>query len=115
MSQALPIIIDCDPGIDDAIALMLAFASPEELDVLAVTTVAGNVGLHHTERNACRITELCGAASVPVLAGCPRPLLRASISAGEIHGETGLEGSGLPDPTRETDPGHTGSTFFAIS
>lgn len=106
MSQTSPIIIDCDPGIDDAIALMLAFASPDELDVLAVTTVAGNVGLHHTEPNARRIRDLCGAFSVPVLAGCPRPLLRAPVTAGAIHGETGLDGCDLPNPTGAPDPRH---------
>lgn len=106
MSHPLPIIIDCDPGIDDAIALMLAFASPDELDVLAVTTVAGNVGLHHTEPNARRIRDLCGAASIPVLPGCPRPLLRAQVTAGEVHGETGLEGCDLPDASGDVDPRH---------
>lgn len=106
MSQTLPIIIDCDPGIDDAIALMLAFASPDELEILAVTTVAGNVGLRHTELNARRIRDLCGASSVPVLAGCPRPLLRALVTAGDVHGETGLEGCGLPDPAGRIDPRH---------
>jgi purine nucleosidase len=106
MNQPLPIIIDCDPGIDDAIALMLAFASPEELDVLAVTTVAGNVGLHRTEPNARRIRDLCGAGAVPVLAGCPRPLLRAPVTADDVHGESGLEGSGLPKPAGAPDPRH---------
>lgn len=106
VNHPIPIIIDCDPGIDDAIALMLAFASPEELDVLAVTTVAGNVGLHHTEPNARRIRELCGATFIPVLAGCPRPLLRGPVTAGEIHGETGLEGGDLPDPMGVVDGRH---------
>lgn len=106
MTQPQPIIIDCDPGIDDAIALMLAFASPEELDVLAVTTVAGNVGLHHTEPNARRIRDLCGATGVPVMAGCPRPLLREAVDAGDIHGESGLEGCDLPEAEGEVDPRH---------
>lgn len=106
MAQPQPIIIDCDPGIDDAIALMLAFASPEELEVLAVTTVAGNVGLNHTEPNARRIRDLCGATNVPVLAGCPRPLLRETVDAGDIHGESGLEGCELPEARGATDPRH---------
>jgi purine nucleosidase len=106
MSEPLKIIIDCDPGIDDAIALMLAFASPDELEILAVTTVAGNVGLHHTEPNARRIRDLCGAPAVPVLAGCPRPLLRGPVTAREIHGETGLEGAGLPSARGEVDSRH---------
>jgi len=106
MAQPQSIIIDCDPGIDDAIALMLAFASPEELEVLAVTTVAGNVGLHHTEPNARRIRDLCGATAVPVMAGCPRPLLRAAVDAGDVHGESGLEGCELPEARGEVDPRH---------
>ncbi len=106
MSKPSPIIIDCDPGIDDAIALMLALASPEELEVLAISTVAGNVGLHHTEANARRLRDLCGAEQVPVLAGCPRPLLRAPVTAGHVHGETGLEGSGLPEAQGERDLRH---------
>lgn len=92
------IIIDCDPGIDDAVALMLAWASRSELEMLAVTTVAGNVPLHHTERNARRLRDLCGVPHVPVHAGCPRPLLRPLVTAGAVHGETGLAGSGLPPP-----------------
>jgi purine nucleosidase len=106
MTQPQPIIIDCDPGIDDAIALMLAFASPDELEVLAVMTVAGNVGLHHTEPNARRIRDLCGAKSVPVLAGCPRPVLRAPVDAGDIHGESGLENCELPPARGVVDPRH---------
>jgi purine nucleosidase len=106
VNHPIPIVIDCDPGIDDAIALMLAFASPEDLDLLAVTTVAGNVGLHHTEPNARRIRELCGATSIPVLAGCPRPLLRGPVMAEEIHGKTGLEGGDLPEPTGVVDGRH---------
>ena len=69
-----PIIIDCDPGVDDAIALMLALRSPE-LDVQAITTVAGNVPLALTQRNARQICELLGRRDVPIYAGCPRPLV----------------------------------------
>ena len=101
-----PIIIDCDPGIDDAIALMLAFASSETLEVLAVTTVAGNVPLHLTEPNARRVRDLCGASQVPVLAGCPRPLLRRLVTTDDIHGASGLEGSGLPPARGTADTRH---------
>ncbi len=100
------IIIDCDPGIDDAVALMLACASPEELEILAVTAVAGNVALGHTAANARRILEVCGRGDVPVHAGCPRPLLRPPVTADRIHGETGIDGSGLPPPTRPLADGH---------
>ena len=100
------IIIDCDPGIDDAVALLLAFASPEELDIKAVTTVAGNVPLHRTEANARRIRDLAGRGEVPIHAGCPRPLIKALKTADEIHGKTGLDGSDLPDPASHLAPGH---------
>lgn len=106
MTQRETIIIDCDPGIDDAVALLLAFASPEELDIKAVTTVAGNVPLHRTEANALRIRDLAGRGEVPVHAGCPRPLIKALKTADEIHGKTGLDGSDLPDPASSLAPGH---------
>ncbi|WP_204141730.1 nucleoside hydrolase [Halomicronema sp. CCY15110] len=93
-----PIIIDCDPGVDDAIALMLALRSPE-LAVQAITVVAGNVPLALTQRNARQICELLGCPEIPIYAGCPRPLVRSLITAEDIHGKTGLEGATLPDPT----------------
>lgn len=106
MTQRETIIIDCDPGIDDAVALLLAFASPEELDIKAVTTVAGNVPLHRTEANARRIRDLAGRGEVPIHAGCPRPLIKALKTADEIHGKTGLDGSDLPDPASHLASGH---------
>jgi purine nucleosidase len=93
----LPIIIDCDPGVDDAIALLLAFAAPE-LDILAITTVAGNVSLDHTQRNARRICELGRRTEIPVYAGCPRPLMQPLKTAAEVHGQDGLAGLDLPEP-----------------
>lgn len=95
---ARPLIIDCDPGIDDAIALLLALASPEELQLLGITTVAGNVPLAWTHTNARKVCELAGHPEVPVYAGCPRPLVRSLITAENIHGQTGLDGFTLPDP-----------------
>ena len=92
------IIVDCDPGIDDAIALMLAFASPDELEILGITAVAGNVPLDMTEVNARRLRDLCGVSAVPVHAGCPRPLLRPLIVADHVHGDTGLAVVDLPPP-----------------
>lgn len=92
------VIIDCDPGVDDAIALLLAFGS--RLPVIGITTVAGNVPLQLTTRNARKICELAGA-DVPVFAGCPRPLIRPLATAEEIHGATGLQGADLPEPTGE--------------
>ncbi len=103
---ARPIIIDCDPGADDAIALLLALASPQQLDVLGVTTVAGNVSLALTQRNARCICELAGRPDLPVYAGCPRPLLRSLITAEEVHGKTGLDGITLADPQMPLQPAH---------
>ena len=100
------IIIDTDPGKDDAVAILLAVAHPEALDVLALTAVAGNVPLARTESNARRILELAGRTDVPVHAGCSRPLVRAPLTAEHVHGETGLQGLNLPEPTAPLRPGH---------
>jgi len=100
-----PIIIDCDPGVDDAIALMLALRSPE-LAVQAITVVAGNVPLALTQRNARQICELLGRDDVPIYAGCPRPLVRSLITAADIHGKTGLAGATLPSPQLPLQPTH---------
>lgn len=95
---AKPIIIDCDPGADDAIALFLALAFPDDLNVLGVTTVAGNVPLQLTQKNARCLCELAGRSDLPIYAGCPRPLLRPLITAEDVHGKTGLDGITLPAP-----------------
>jgi pyrimidine-specific ribonucleoside hydrolase len=95
--MALPVILDCDPGHDDAIALILALASPE-LDVLAVTTSAGNQTPDKTLNNALRILTLLGRDDIPVAAGAPKPLARELIIADNVHGESGLDGPKLPDP-----------------
>jgi inosine-uridine nucleoside N-ribohydrolase len=98
---ATPIILDCDPGHDDAIALLLALASPE-LELLGVTTTYGNQTLEKTTANALRVLELVGRADVPVAAGAERPLGRELVVAAHVHGESGLEGPGLP--TASTSP-----------
>ncbi|MFM5705227.1 pyrimidine-specific ribonucleoside hydrolase RihA [Aeromonas veronii] len=95
--MALPVILDCDPGHDDAIALILALASPE-LDVLAVTTSAGNQTPDKTLNNALRILTLLGRDDIPVAAGALKPLARELIIADNVHGESGLDGPKLPDP-----------------
>lgn len=100
------IIIDCDPGQDDAVALLLALASPDDIEVLAVTAVSGNVPLELTEANARRIVELAGRSDVPVHAGCDRPLLRPAVTAEHVHGQTGIDGAGLPEATTELASGH---------
>jgi purine nucleosidase len=91
-------IIDCDPGNDDAIALLLAMASPE-VALAAITVVAGNVGIEHTATNALEIVELAGR-EVPVFAGAARPLLHKLVTAAHIHGATGMQGLALPKPRR---------------
>jgi inosine-uridine nucleoside N-ribohydrolase len=99
------ILHDCDPGHDDAIALLLALASPE-LEVLGVTTVAGNQTLEKTTANAIRVLDLIGRDDVPVAAGAPAPLVREQYVAAYVHGETGLDGPDLPPPQREQSQQH---------
>ncbi|MFN4099009.1 MAG: nucleoside hydrolase [Pararhodobacter sp.] len=93
------IIIDTDPGQDDAVAILLALASPDEIEVLGLTAVAGNVPLALTERNARIICELAGRPGVKVFAGCDRPMKRPLVTAEHVHGKTGLDGVTLPEPT----------------
>lgn len=92
------IIIDTDPGQDDAVAILLALASPDEIDVLGITAVAGNVPLPLTQKNARIVCELAGRADVPVFAGCDAPMRRKLVTAEHVHGKTGLDGPDLPDP-----------------
>jgi len=92
------IIIDCDPGQDDAVALFLAFASTDALEILGVTTVAGNVPLELTQRNARMMCDIAGVADVPVHAGCDRPLCYALETAEYIHGKTGIDGVDVFEP-----------------
>jgi len=108
---SIPILIDCDPGHDDAIALLLALASPE-LELRGVTTVAGNQTLEKTTANALRVLELVGREDVPVAAGADRPLERELRVAAHVHGETGLDGPTLPPP--QTQPfGQPAADFLA--
>lgn len=100
----LPLIIDCDPGVDDAVALLLALAVPERLDVLAITTVAGNVGGDLTARNACLLREMAGRAGIPVFAGQDRPLVRDPVVADHFHGVTGLGDLPVQPPARGPEP-----------
>ncbi|CAN5337373.1 nucleoside hydrolase [soil metagenome] len=100
------IIIDTDPGQDDAVAILLALASPDDLDVAGIVAVGGNVPLALTEKNARRLVELAGRADVPVYAGCSRPMVRKLRTAEHVHGRTGLDGYALPEPTVPLAPGH---------
>ena len=99
------IIIDTDPGQDDAIAILLALASPE-IELLGLTCVAGNVPLPLTVKNARTICELAGRTDVAIHAGCERPLRRELVTAEHVHGKTGLDGMTLPDPTMPLAEGH---------
>ncbi len=103
--MAQKIIIDCDPGIDDALALAFAHGDPG-LEVCGITTVAGNVGLDLTTANALRVRDFAGLAGVPVVPGSARPLLRPALDAGHIHGDTGLGGARLPAAASGPAPGH---------
>jgi purine nucleosidase len=103
---ARKVIIDTDPGQDDAIAILLALAAPEALEVLAITAVAGNVPLALTTINALKMVELAGHPEVPVYAGCDRPMVRPLITAEYVHGTTGLDGADLPEPATRPGAGH---------
>ena len=100
------IIIDTDPGQDDAVAILLALASPDEITVLGITAVAGNVPLTLTEKNARIICELAGRPDIAVFAGCDRPLVQPLVTAEHVHGKTGLDGIALPDPTMLLQAAH---------
>lgn len=100
------IIIDTDPGQDDAFAILLALASPEDIEVLGIVAVAGNVPLALTQKNSRMICELAGRSDVKVYAGCDRPLKRKLVTAEHVHGKTGLDGPILPDPVMPLQDQH---------
>jgi pyrimidine-specific ribonucleoside hydrolase len=104
MMRRMPLIIDCDPGHDDAMALMLAVASPE-LELTAVTTVAGNQTIEKVTANAIRVLDVAGS-DVPVAAGAHRPLVHPADTAADVHGESGLDGPDLPPPSRPPEDVH---------
>jgi purine nucleosidase len=106
MKRPRRIIIDTDPGQDDAVAILLALASPEEIEVLGICAVAGNVPLPLTERNARIVCELAGRPEMRVYAGCDRPLVRPLVTAEYVHGKTGLDGPQLPDPSMPLQETH---------
>ncbi|ODN69791.1 nucleoside hydrolase [Methylobrevis pamukkalensis] len=102
----ISVIIDTDPGQDDAVAIALAVASPDDFEILGLTIVAGNVPLALTVDNGRKVLELCGRPDIPVYAGADRPLLEALVTAEHVHGETGLNGIDLPEPTVPVAAGH---------
>jgi purine nucleosidase len=103
--MATRIILDCDPGIDDALAIAFAHGHPG-IDLAGITTVAGNVGLAKTTANALAVCEFIGAAGTPVTAGCAGPLLRPALDARRVHGDSGLGGAVLPPPAAAPAAGH---------
>lgn len=107
------IIIDTDPGQDDAVGILLALASPE-VEVLALTTVAGNVPLDLTSRNARIVCEIAGRPDIPVHAGCDAPLSRPLVTAEHVHGKSGLDGIALFQPASALAPGHAVDAIIDI-
>ena len=103
--MATKIILDCDPGIDDALAIAFAHGHPG-IELVGITTVAGNVGLAKTTANALAVCEFIGAAGTPVTAGCAGPLLRPALDARQVHGDSGLGGAVLPPAAASPAPGH---------
>ncbi|MBS0271975.1 MAG: nucleoside hydrolase [Proteobacteria bacterium] len=102
----LPLILDCDPGIDDFVAILMILAAPERINLLGITVSGGNVPLHHTSQNALKACELAGRPDVKVYAGCPRPILRELVYEVEVYGETGLKGVDLPTPQMSLQSTH---------
>jgi len=104
--MARKIILDCDPGQDDAVAILLALASPDELELLAITTVAGNVPLQPTQRNARMMCDIAGRQDILVYAGCADPLMRTLVTAEAIHGPTGINGIDIFEPETPLQEDH---------
>jgi inosine-uridine nucleoside N-ribohydrolase len=109
----VPIVIDCDPGHDDAIAILLALASPE-VELRGITTVAGNQTRDKTTRNALKVLELAGRADIPVAAGADAPLVRTLRTAANVHGESGLDGPDLPEPSTAPVDGHAADVLAEL-
>ena len=106
MNKPLPVIIDCDPGQDDAVALALAFSAPEIFEILGVTTVAGNVPLNLTQRNARLVCEICNRSDVEIYAGCDKPMKRELVTAEYVHGQSGLDGIDIYEPEHPLEKTH---------
>ena len=100
------IILDCDPGQDDAVNLLLAMSSPDELDILGITAVAGNVPLALTEINARLMCDIAGRSDIPVFAGCDKPMVRDLVTAERVHGPTGINGMEVTKPVHPLQEQH---------
>ena len=111
--MTIPLLIDTDPGVDDALAILMAFADPK-VEIVGLTVAAGNVGLEHTVRNALRLVETAGR-EVPVHAGCAMPILPSPQSAAFVHGQDGFGDAGLPEPSRTPSPVHAVDAILEAS
>ena len=115
MSDRIPLLIDTDPGVDDALALLMAFDAPGH-EVVGLTIAAGNVGLEHTVRNALKLREVAGCPQVPVFAGCDRPLVHMPREdAAHVHGRDGFGDVGYPDPAGQAEPEHAALAILRLS
>ena len=113
-SESRPLIFDCDPGQDDAISLMMALSPKNDLDIRAITVVAGNTTLAKCQRNARMIAEICGRSDVPVYAGCDRPLQYPLATAEEVHGVEGLDGIAIFEPALPLQSEHAVDAIIRI-
>ena len=114
MTDKIPLLIDTDPGVDDALALLMAFADSRH-DVVGLTIAAGNVGLHHTVANALKLCEVAGRGDVPVYAGCAGPLLYPAPDAGYVHGQDGFGDVGYEPAAREAQAEHAANAILRLS
>lgn len=114
MTTKIPLLIDTDPGVDDALALLMAF-NDDRHDVVGLTIAAGNVGLHHTVRNALKLCEVAGRDDIPVFAGAPAPLLHPSPDAGYVHGQDGFGDVGFPPAARQAEAEHAALAILRLS
>jgi purine nucleosidase len=114
MTEKIPLLIDTDPGVDDALALLMAFADPRH-EVVGLTIAAGNVGLEHTVRNALKLCEVAGRARVPVFPGCAQPLLHPARDAAYVHGRDGFGDIGYAPATQPAQSGHAALALLRLS
>lgn len=114
MTEKIPLLIDTDPGVDDALALLMAFDDPAH-EVVGLTIAAGNVGLDHTVRNALKLCEVVGRNDVPVFAGCDAPLLHPARDAAYVHGRDGFGDTGYAPPARQAEAEHAALAILRLS
>lgn len=114
MTDRIPLLIDTDPGVDDALALLMAFDDARH-EIVGLTIAAGNVGLQYTVRNALKLCEVAGRADIPVFAGAPAPLLHPSPDAGYVHGQDGFGDVGFAPPMRQAEDEHAALAILRLS